>query len=126
MSELTLTRQDQLTVWEPKGRLTPKKAGETVCAFLDTATTSFGRATHYNTRQEQQAAELTAHDALLTMDRDVYAVLMGLPGVTDRARQIGLKKLLSSKRGTMAPSSTEGMSVPSCTTCSRRFLRSGC
>lgn len=71
-------------------------------SFLDAAATSLGRATHYNSREEQQKAELLAHDALLWLDRDLYAVLLALQGVTDRARQVGVKNLLAT--GPMARS----------------------
>jgi len=74
------------------------QAGAVVCSFLDTAATSFGRATHYNSREEQQKAEIHTHSALLRMDRDLYTAFLTLPGVTDRARQLGLRNLLSSPR----------------------------
>jgi len=89
---------NDLTLWKPKGNLQPKDAGKIVCSFLDTATTSMGRATHYNTREEQQKAELTSHDLLLEASRDLYATLLALPGVTDRSMQVGMKKLLSTPR----------------------------
>ncbi len=85
----------QEAMWAPPEGVTPAAAGKTVCAFLDVATTSYGRATHYNTRQEQQAAELAAHGELQHLSRSLYAVMMALPGVTDRAVQVGLKNLLS-------------------------------
>ena len=84
------------TMWAPRAGVTPQVAGNIVCSFLDTASTSFGRATHYNTREEQQAAELRAHQALMDLDRSLYLALIVLPGVTDRSRQLGLKGLLSS------------------------------
>ena len=85
-------------LWRPKGGATPTDAGKLVCAFLDTATTSMGRATHYNTREEQQAAELAAHDALMGLSRDLYAVMLAVPGTTDRSMQVGMRKLLSTPR----------------------------
>lgn len=90
--------------WSLTSLVTPQEAGKIVVSFLDAATTSLGRATHYNTREEQQKAELLAHDALLWLDRELYAVLLALQGVTDRARQVGIKNLLSapmSGKGTM-------------------------
>jgi hypothetical protein len=74
------------------------KVSKIVCSFLDTAATSFGRATHYNTREEQQAAEINAHDKMMGLDRDLYAAFLTLPGVTDRSRQMGLRNLLSLPR----------------------------
>lgn len=84
--------------WKPKGRMSPKKAGQVVCSFLDTATTNFGRATHYNTREEQQKAELASHEALFKLDRDLYASFLMLTGLTNRARQLGSRNLLANPR----------------------------
>lgn len=99
MSTAQLVKTTDQLAWTPPSAVTPKRAGKTVCEFLDAATTSFGRATHYNTREEQQKAEVSAHDGLFAMDRDLYVAFMALPGVTDRSRQIGTKKLLGSSRG---------------------------
>ncbi|MFT3767377.1 MAG: hypothetical protein QM820_17980 [Minicystis sp.] len=84
--------------WSLPGLVSPAEAGKIVLSFLDAAATSLGRATHYNNREEQQKAELLAHDALLWLDRDLYAVLLALQGVTDRARQVGIKNLLATPR----------------------------
>jgi hypothetical protein len=97
MNTLT-TGTSSMTIWKPTGNISPKRAGKVVCSFLDTATTSMGRATHYNTREEQQAAEMEAHQALLKVSRDLYTVMLALPGVTDRSVQVGMKILLSSRR----------------------------
>lgn len=86
-------------IWALPEGVSPAKAGAVVGSFLDTAATSFGRATHYNSREEQQKAELAVHEATLALDRDLYALLLRVPGVTDRARQIGLKNLLGTPRG---------------------------
>lgn len=80
--------------WAPSPEIGWERAGRAVLAFLDAATTSFGRSTAYNARAEQQSAELAIHDAVLAIDRGLYALLLVLPGVTDRARQIGAKNLL--------------------------------
>lgn len=79
-------------------------AGEIVCSFLDVASTALGRATHYNTREQQQAAELASHERLLSFDRDLYALLLLAPGITDRARQLGSRKLLASSRASASAS----------------------
>jgi hypothetical protein len=97
---LTL-RTEGAELWQLPRGVAEKEVGLTVCSFLDTATTSLGRATHYNTRLEQQQAELAAHEALMGLSRDVYSVLLALPGVTDRSIQIGMKKLLSTPRNGM-------------------------
>lgn len=98
MTSMTLKTADELTLWQPRSGIAPAAAGSAVCSFLDTATTSMGRATHYNTRQEQQDAELQAHAMLMDLSRDLYTVLLALPGVTDRSVQVGMKKLLSTHR----------------------------
>lgn len=98
MTKLMTVTADAAVLWKPKGTITPKQAGEVVCSFLDTASTSMGRATHYNTREEQQAAELEAHAKLMSLDRDLYTALLTLPGVLYRAQQLGLKNLLGTPR----------------------------
>lgn len=85
-------------VWKLPSSVTAVKAGKTVTAFLDTAATSYGRATAYNTREAQQKAELDAHAGLMGLDRDIYALLLLLPGVTDRSAQIGINNLLGVPR----------------------------
>ncbi len=92
MTMTTLTRR--ATSWAPSPEIGWERAGRAVLAFLDAATTSFGRSTAYNARGAQQSAELAVHDAVLAIDRGLYALLLSLPGVTDRARQIGTKNLL--------------------------------
>lgn len=87
--------ENEVQLWTPPRGIEPAHAGRVVCSFLDVATTAFGRATHYNTRQEQQAAELAIHTELLQLNRSLYAVMMALPGVTDRSVQVGLKNLLA-------------------------------
>ena len=85
-------------VWELPRRTSAAQAGKVVCTFLDTVTTSFGRATAYNSREEQQAKELDSHGQLLKLDRDLYAAFLTLPGVTNRSVQMGTKNLLSTQR----------------------------
>lgn len=86
-------------LWKKNGgNVTPVKAGEVVRKFLDVSTTSFGRATHYNTKDEQQAAEMAVHNELFALCRDLYVALLLLPGSTDRSVQVGIKNLLANKR----------------------------
>ena len=97
-TEIMQTNTRTLDIWTPSNGTHPIEAGKVVTSFLDTATTSMGRATHYNSRTEQQAAELASHAALMGLSRDLYAVLLALPGTTDRAIQVGMKSLLSTPR----------------------------
>lgn len=89
MNSMQITR-----TWAPPSSVTVADAATTILSFLDTASTAMGRATANNDRAMQQAAELAAHQKLVALDRGLYALLLQLPGVTDRARQIGAKNLL--------------------------------
>lgn len=76
----------------------PEQIAGDVLSFLDMSTTSMGRATHYNTREKQMQAEAEVHGRLFGKSRDLYQILLLLPGTTDRARQIGMSSLLGSPR----------------------------
>lgn len=91
----SITRIDD--VWSIVG-VEPDRIADDVCAFLDVSTTSFGRATHYNSREKQAQAEAAVHGRLFEVSRDLYQILLALPGTTDRARQIGMSALLGSQR----------------------------
>jgi hypothetical protein len=90
---MTTMATTRAPAWVPTGDVTA--LARAALAFLDTASTAFGRATAYNDRQTAQDAELAVHDALLSQDRHLYALMLTLPGVTDRARQVGVKNLLA-------------------------------
>lgn len=68
--------------------------GRAVLAYLDTIGTATGRETFYNSRADQEAAETVAHDGCWAVNRGLYAALLALPGVTDRAVQAGILRLL--------------------------------
>jgi len=95
---VTQTVETTAMRWKPPAAMSAERAGEIVLSFLDTATTALGRSTAYNTKIEQQRAELAAHSMLLGLDRGLYALILTLPGTTDRARQVGLKNLLGHGR----------------------------
>lgn len=90
----TRAPEEDAIAWRPPADV--QALASAVGSFLDTATTSMGRATHDNDREAQQRAELEAHAALCQNSRDLYLALLGLEGLTDRAKQLGLKALLSS------------------------------
>lgn len=73
------------------------KFSEDLGRFLDTIGTATGRATHYNTREEQEAAETKVHSRLFAYDPALYAALLNLPGTLDRAKQYGTALLLANK-----------------------------
>lgn len=91
----SITRIDD--VWSIVG-VEPDRIADDVCAFLDVSTTSFGRATHYNSREKQAQVEAEVHGRLFNVSRDLYQILLALPGTTDRARQIGMSALLSNNQ----------------------------
>jgi hypothetical protein len=68
-------------------------------SFLEAAATATGRGTFYNSRAEQDEAVEAAHRDLFDIDRDVYTAALMLPGVTDYSRQIGVRRLLQTTRG---------------------------
>ncbi|MFE3198783.1 hypothetical protein [Embleya sp. NPDC059237] len=70
------------------------EAAATVVRFLDVAVAATGRASFYNTRDEQLALEEDAHRAMAALDRRLYAGLVCSPGATDRSRQLGVLHLL--------------------------------
>lgn len=81
-------------------------------SFLDSAATSTGRGTFYNSREEQVAAVEVAHRDLFDIDRDVYTASLMLPGVTDYSRQIGVRRLLqTSRNGGILPAEFEAAAM---------------
>ncbi|MBL8717131.1 MAG: VWA domain-containing protein [Myxococcales bacterium] len=98
VENLVIDARSPASVWASElPETTCASLAHAALAFVDTASTAFGRATAYNDRATQAAAELRAHTELRTLDRRVYARLLGLPGVTDRARQLGLVSLLGTR-----------------------------
>ncbi|HSA48750.1 MAG TPA: hypothetical protein VLH10_01380, partial [Yinghuangia sp.] len=67
----------------------------TIARFLDVATGATGRATFYNSADEQAALERAAHADMAALDRRAYTGLICGPYVLDRARQTGVVQLLS-------------------------------
>lgn len=74
--------------------LDKREVGQKFSAFLDVAGTATGRATFYNTKEEQKNAAVKVHADLFGIDRGIYGMTLLLPGVTDFARQTGLGMLL--------------------------------
>jgi hypothetical protein len=83
---------------------TRAEVGRAVLAYLDTIGTATGRDTFYNSRADQEAAETAAHDGCWAVNRGLYAALLALPGVTDRAVQAGVVRLLDNPLGPNDPS----------------------
>jgi hypothetical protein len=78
-------------------RIVPQARDEVrsaVLAFLDASATATGRATFYNTREEQDAAERAIHEGVLAVNRGLYAAMLTLPGVNDHTVQQGVLRLL--------------------------------
>lgn len=71
-----------------------KDVAKSFISFLDTIATSTGRATHYNTKAEQEEAVKKLHDQLFSIDRSIYGLSLLLSGVTDYSLQLGVRKFL--------------------------------
>jgi len=71
-------------------------AGTAILSWMDLIGTGTGRATAYNTREEQDAAEALVHDRAFMVDRRIYGALAAMPGALDRAKSQALLRLLSS------------------------------
>jgi hypothetical protein len=82
------------TAWMIPRGVSVQSAGAVIGSFLDIASTSTGKATHYDTVEQIQRVELAAHAAMLRLDRCLYAALLLVPGVNDRAMQLGIRNLL--------------------------------
>lgn len=92
MSTLDLTRQ--------RLKIKPEKyqeAGELIIRFLDLAGTATGRATYYDSKEDQLKAERLLHQEVFNLDRGIYGVCLALPGLMDRARQTGTRNLLTAR-----------------------------
>lgn len=68
--------------------------GKVVASFIDVATTGMGRATHYNSKEDQQRAEQLAHATMFLVDRKTYALLSALTGLTDNSKKLSTWSLL--------------------------------
>jgi len=80
-----------------KVNLNPREqriVGRVVSSFLDIATTGMNRATHYNSKEDQERAEQLVHATLFGMDRQTYGILNCLAGLTDNARKTAAWLLL--------------------------------
>ncbi len=86
------------STWTPIGNANASLVALAAGSFIDVAVTATGKATHYNDRSTAQAAERRAHADLLEFDREFYAAMLTLPGLTDRSRQLGIRNLLGTQR----------------------------
>ena len=68
------------------------------CNFIDVVEAATDRATHYNTKKEQNDAVSAVHRELFKLDRGVYGLCLLLPGVNDFAMQMGLGFMLDNPR----------------------------
>ena len=99
-AKLPVSASDQALVVEPKLTVSvrDKRAfSDALGTFLDITATSTGRASFYNTKEEQEVAEVAAHEKMFLYDRTLYGALLTLPSVTDRAKQHGMLRLLSDR-----------------------------
>ena len=109
MTTATTTPNTALAILDGGGEVRVRadaraEVGRAVLAYLDTIGTATGRETFYNSRADQEAAESAAHDGCWAVNRGLYAVLLALPGVTDRAVQAGVLRLLDNPLAPSDPS----------------------
>lgn len=83
-------RIEKLTEQKQLQKIIPK--------FIDVCSTATNRATHYDTKAEQQKAVSEVHNALFNIDRGLYGVVASLPGTMDYAKQLAIYNLLSNPR----------------------------
>jgi len=88
----------------PPHPLQQKVLGHVAGRFIESAVTATGRATFYNTVEEQRKALEVIHRTLFYLDRGLYGLLLAFGGVTDHARQMGVLRLLSFPRRDDEPS----------------------
>ena len=81
-------------------KLNIKRAASVAVNFLDVSSTATGRATHYNSKTEQEAAMNLVHKTLFNLDRGLYSILACLDGVLDISKQITSFNLMSNPRNT--------------------------
>lgn len=85
-----------------RNRLTiePTQYGEAtaiITRFLETTATDTGRGTFDNKQKDVIESSALVHNKMFDLDRGLYSLLLTVPGTMDRARQLGVLKLLSNK-----------------------------
>ncbi|MFW6173260.1 MAG: hypothetical protein ACOC5T_05895 [Elusimicrobiota bacterium] len=97
-----MTRQKKesnaLVVYDGDSLVIPNKykkpIQKSLMAFLDASSTSMGRKTFYNTKNEQDDALGKIHKSVFSINRGLYTSMLLLPGVTDLSRTMGIHCLL--------------------------------
>jgi hypothetical protein len=74
-----------------------KPLAESLISLTNFAGVATGRATHYNSLEEQREAERVLHKAVFDLDRGVYGLSMLLPGVTDYSKMRAVTALLGNR-----------------------------
>jgi hypothetical protein len=70
---------------------------KTFLNFIDVGNTATGRATFYNTKDEQNTVIENSHRNMLGIDRGIYAATMMLDGINDINKMVGVRNLLLTK-----------------------------
>jgi hypothetical protein len=95
MSFVLVNKEKELLDGSVLGKRDVERIQKTFSSFFDAVQTASGRATHYNTREEQAAALDKVHSDLFAVDRSLYGMALMLPGTMDISRMKGVEKLLS-------------------------------
>lgn len=73
-----------------------ERAGKTIETGMSLFGSDMNRSTHYNTKEELDAARVKVHDQVFTtVGRSIYGCLACLPGVSDHTKATVVTKLLS-------------------------------
>ena len=95
MSYVLVNKDKELLDSSVLGKRDVERIQNTFSSFFDAAQTVSARATHYNSKEEQEAALEKVHSDLFAVDRSLYAMALMLPGTMDISRMKGVEKLLS-------------------------------
>lgn len=70
-----------------------KQLATDILSLMDISGVDIGRATHYNSKEEIEAASNTLHSNVFAVDRTIYGCIFCIPGVTDFSKQKALRAL---------------------------------
>ena len=71
------------------------KVGEAIINLMNISGVMTSRSTHYNSKEEAEAAMKAAHQLMFGFDRGLYLLIHSLDGSTDFSRQRAVSALLS-------------------------------
>jgi len=82
---------DSLVDWLPEPG---QEVSELLARFVSVATLATGRGSFYETKEDLMMAEKAVHETVHKLNRGLYTLILGVPGVSDRAKSLGIIRLL--------------------------------